>query len=260
MTTITGCVSRFLSRLLAVLLLPGTVLFLLSASGQAVDWAADKPFIYTNPSDMWQRHTAILAAVKKTPDARIVFIGDSITQFWEGKGKAVWDRYYAPRKALNLGVSGDRTNGCMWRLENGELDGIKPKLAVILIGTNNTWGDEMPVDASARGTRIIVETVRRKLPDTEILLLAIFPREDPNTNGKYKLLNQAVSGIKFDAKVHYLDIGKQFLDDNGKIARGFEGDKLHLSAEGYQIWAAAIEAGVAKVLGDTPVAPPKPGG
>ena len=231
-------------------LVMGAVLYGLTSASHAEEWAADKPFTYPNPSDLLQRHNVILEAVKKMPDAKIIFIGDSITHFWETTGKAVWDKHYASRKALNLGVSGDRTNGCMWRLDNGELAGLKPKLAVILIGTNNTWGDEMPVDASARGVRTIVELVRKKLPDTAILLMGIFPREDPNTNGKYKLLNQAVSEMKFDGKVHYMDIGKQFLDDSGKIARGFEGDKLHLSAEGYQIWATAIEAGVARVLGE----------
>ena len=105
-------------------------------------------------------------------------------------------------------------------------------------------------DASTRGVKIIVEKVRKKLPDTEILLLGIFPREDPNTNGKYKLLNQAVSKLQFDDKVHYLDIGKSFLDEKGKIARGFQSDKLHLAPEGYKIWAEAIEPKVAELLGE----------
>ena len=259
MITNTKRVQKTGSWWVGVPMMLGAALCGLTSASHAEEWAADKPYTYPNPSDMLQRHNVILEAAKKMPDANVIFIGDSITHFWENTGKPVWDKYYAPRKALNLGVSGDRSNGCMWRMDNGELDGLKPKLAVILIGTNNTWGNEMPVDASARGIRIVVEKVRKKLPETKVLLLGLLPREDPNTNGKWKQLNLLIAAEKFDPQVEYLDISGKFLDDTGKIVRGFGGDKLHLSAEGYQIWADAIESRVAAALGDKPNTTGTPG-
>ena len=108
----------------------------------------------------------------------------------------------------------------------------------------------MPVDANVRGIKLVTELVLRKLPGTKVLLLALLPREDFNTNGKWKKVNQQLAGEKFGPQVEYLDIGTRFLDEHGKIARGYAGDKLHLSAEGYRIWAEAIEDRVAKALGE----------
>ena len=205
--------------------------------------------------DWWERHAAVLR-MKNAIDPEIVLIGDSITHLWGGEpaanlrnGAKAFASVFAPYRVLNLGFGWERTQNVLWRLDNGELDGIEPKLVVILIGTNNTWGEEVPVEDNVRGIKLVTGLVLRKLPRTKVLLLALFPREDPNTNGKWKKVNQKLASEKFGPRVTYLDIGGKFLDENGKIARGFAGDKLHLSAAGYQIWAEAIMPKVVEALG-----------
>ena len=88
----------------------------------------------------------------------------------------MWTKYYADRNALNLGFSGDRTENVLWRLQNGEIDGIAPKLAVIMIGTNNTGHRSDPPEQIAAGVQAILSELQQRLPDTKVLLLAIFPR------------------------------------------------------------------------------------
>jgi len=112
----------------------------------------------------------------------ILFLGDSITDGWRNKGLNVWNKYYAPRHAANFGIGGDRTQHVLWRMEKGELDGIKPKVVVLMIGTNNTGKEKdtgkicNTVPEIIEGVRVVVRELRVKLPDSKILLLAIFPR------------------------------------------------------------------------------------
>ncbi len=112
----------------------------------------------------------------KQGDVDLIFIGDSITDMWATRGKEVWDKFYGNRKAMNAGIGGDRTQHVLWRLDNGNIDGIHPKLAVIMIGTNNSNGNDNTAEEIADGIKAIVKEVREKLPDTKILLLGIFPR------------------------------------------------------------------------------------
>src|SRR4029077_13842354 len=108
-----------------------------------------------------------------------LFIGDSITDAWqnggERGGKEVWKKYYANRKAMNAGIGGDRTQHVIWRLNNGNIDGIHPKLTVLMIGTNNTPGNDNTAEEIAEGIKTIVSKVREKIPETKILILGIFP-------------------------------------------------------------------------------------
>ncbi|HTQ39570.1 MAG TPA: GDSL-type esterase/lipase family protein [Pirellulales bacterium] len=117
----------------------------------------------------------------KQGDVDLLFVGDSITQGWETRGKDVWDKYYGNRKAMNDGISGDRTQHVLWRHDQGNIDGIHPKLAVIMIGTNNSNGKDNTAEEIADGVTAIVHQLREKLPDTKLLLLGIFPR-GPNTD------------------------------------------------------------------------------
>ena len=181
----------------------------------------------------------------------LVFIGDSITQAWEGNGKDVWAKYYGKRNAVNLGIGGDRTQHVIWRLDNGNLKDIAPKAAVIMIGTNNS-GSNSPAEI-ADGVKVIVEQIRKKSPNTKILLLAVFPRGTNNDDTRRKV-NQGANAIfekLADSKhVHYLDIGEHFLTDNGTLEREIMPDLLHLSPQGYTIWAESIEKSLAKLLGE----------
>lgn len=185
----------------------------------------------------------------------LAFIGDSITQGWEGAGKAVWAAYYGERKALNLGIGGDRTQHVLWRLDNGNLDGISPKIAVIMIGTNNSANDRNSASEIVDGVTAIVTKLRQQTPSTKLLLLAIFPRgaDFNEQRGKILQVNQTLSRLHDGESVFYQDIGQHFIEDNGSISPSIMPDSLHLSTAGYGIWAEAIEPFLAKHLGDTPV-------
>lgn len=181
----------------------------------------------------------------------LVFIGDSITQGWEGAGKDVWQEFYGKRNAVNLGIGGDRTQHVLWRLENGNIEGISPKLAVVMIGTNNS-GDNSPREI-ADGIEAIVATLRKELPETKILLLGIFPRGADESDPRRRVnerTNEIVSKLDDGEHVDYLDIGAEFLEDDGTLPRAIMPDLLHLSPQGYEIWARSIEASVAEQMGE----------
>src|SRR2546430_14665455 len=184
--------------------------------------------------------------------AQIIFIGDSITQGWEGEGKEVWANFYAPRNAVNLGIGGDRTQHVLWRLDNGNLDGLKPRAAVVMIGTNNSNGEDNTVDQIADGVTAIVKKLREKLPQTKLLLLPIFPRsENPSPQrGKVLQVNQILQRFVDDRTVIWVDFGYKFLNNDGTIPHDLMPDYLHLSPKGYEIWAESMEDKLAAILGD----------
>ncbi len=181
----------------------------------------------------------------------LLLIGDSITQGWEGAGKDVWAKYYTPRHAVNLGIGGDRTQHVLWRLDNGNIKGIHPKAAVLMIGTNNS-GNNTP-EQIAEGITAIVQKLRKDLPETKILLLAIFPRGADKSDSRRQVneaTNKIVSKLDDGKMVYYLDIGPAFLADDGTLSKEIMPDLLHLSPKGYQIWAEAIEPKLAVLMGE----------
>ena len=137
----------------------------------------------------------------------------------------------------------------LWRLDHGNIDGISPKLAVLMIGTNNC---QSPAEKIAEGIKRIVEKLRTSLPQTKVLVLAIFPRADQPEPVRQNLVktNRIISKLADNKMVFYLDIGPKFLDANGKLGREIMPDLLHPNAKGYQIWAEAIEPTVAKLMGE----------
>lgn len=195
-----------------------------------------------------ERHEKFNERVKQG-HADLVFIGDSITHGWEGRGKEVWEKYYGKRHAVNLGIGGDRTQHVIWRLDHGNFEGITPKVAVIMIGTNNSK-DNTPQEI-ADGVTAIVKQIRTKSPHTKILLLGIFPR-GANPEDARRKVNEATNAIisKLDdgKHVYYLDIGAKFLDKDGTLSRDIMPDLLHPNEKGYQIWAEAIEPTLKKLL------------
>jgi lysophospholipase L1-like esterase len=203
----------------------------------------------------WTKRAKLLdERVKDTPDTQVLFIGDSITQGWEGVtgGSNVWKKYYAPRKAVNLGIGGDRTQHVLWRLEKAPLEGVKPKAAVVMIGTNNSNGEDNTPGQIIDGIEAIIKKLRSRLPNTKILLLAIFPRgENFNAQrGKLAQINQILTKFHDGQNIHYLDIGPQFLNRDGILPGEIMPDYLHLSEKGYQIWAEAIEPKLSELLGE----------
>ena len=190
------------------------------------------------------RHLDKLAEIKSHPDTQIVFIGDSITHGWEKEGLNVWNAYYKKYDAIDLGYGGDRTENVLWRLQHGEVDGIKPKLAVLMFGTNNTGHRQEDPATTAAGIKRNIDELRRRLPGTKILLLAIFPRdEQPDTpyrqiNGK---INAIIAGFADNKKVFFLNINDAFLDANGVLSKDIMPDLLHPNEKGYDIWARAMQ-------------------
>lgn len=202
--------------------------------------------------DWWKgRAERLNQSVKETPDTELLFIGDSITQGWEGAGARTWQERYAPRKAVNLGIGGDRTQHVLWRLDNGNLEGIHPKAAVVMIGTNNSNGIDNTAGQIIDGVTAIVQRLRSALPDTRVLLLGIFPRGE-NINeqrGKILQINQVLAKLDDGDHVHYLDIGHHFVTSQGLIPQDIMPDFLHLSEKGYQLWADAIAPKLNELLG-----------
>lgn len=197
--------------------------------------------------DWVKRHEAIVA-LGKSRQPELLFIGDSITHFFGGepadarqRGPEVWDKYYAPRKALNLGYGWDRTENVLWRLHHGEIDGLAPKVVVVMIGTNNAGINT--VEEIAAGIEAICTELHLRLPTTKILLLGIFPRGSKPDAPRAKLMavNQRISSLDGKNALTYLDIGKVFLEPDGSIAPEIMNDYLHPTSAGYERWAAAME-------------------
>jgi beta-glucosidase len=189
--------------------------------------------------------------------AEVIFVGDSITEGWEGNGKAVWQKYYAPRHALNLGIGSDHTQHVLWRLDHGNLEGLHPKAAVVLIGVNNIPDDTNTPRMVLEGVTAVVHKLREKLPETKILLLAIFPfRQDFNLQrAKALQVNQALHKLDDGKWIYFLDIGHLFIQPDGKISRSIMRDFLHPTPEGYRIWAEAMEPTLARLLDEKPIEP-----
>ena len=190
------------------------------------------------------RQNEVLGRAKASPgDCDLEFIGDSITQGWETAGKNVWQRYYGSRKALNFGVGGDRTQNVLWRFENGQLDGIKAKVAIVMIGTNNSNDQDNTAAEMLDGVTAVVNQIRTRQPDTKILLLGIFPRglTFSTQRGKILQVNQALARLDDAQHIFYLDIGSRLIENSGAISPDIMPDALHPSEAGYRIWAAAME-------------------
>lgn len=184
----------------------------------------------------------------------LLFLGDSITQGWNDN--EVWRTFYGPRRAANFGINGDKTQNVLWRIRDGELDGIGPKAVVLLIGTNNLSAS--PPEEIARGIAAIVAEIRRRLPEARVLLLGILPRgERPGpARDRIRAVNQLIARLDDGSRVRFLDIGRSFVDEDGTISREIMPDSLHLSPKGYRIWAEAMEPALRPLL-DEPGHDPK---
>lgn len=221
--------------------------------GMAVAIAADEP--KDNPAAKTlnrdvPRHKEFLKNAEKQPDTQVVFIGDSITQGWEGAGKKVWADNFTAFKPLNLGIGGDQTGHVLWRITTGkELETLKPKVAVMMIGTNNSGGHS--AEQIAGGVKAIVEELRKQKPEMKILVLGIFPRSAKATDKireKLKDTNAMIAKLADDKAVFYKDIGDKFLDKDGTLDRKIMPDLLHLSDAGYKIWAENVKEDIEKLL------------
>ena len=216
-------------------------------------------------SEWWlARHQQVLERIAQG-NIDLIMVGDSITHNWESTGKKVWDQYYASRSAVNFGFGGDGTESVIWRFDNGEIDGINPKLAILMIGTNNSNGEDHTPEEIADGIKAICTRMRAKMPKTKILILAIFPRgfgsdeqrealgHSTTFNPQWAKNDQAskiASRIADGKHIFYLDINEAFLDEKGILTREVMPDFVHLSEKGYRLWAEALEPTIAELMGE----------
>lgn len=200
----------------------------------------------------WKKRHERKVAAAQGKECDLLFIGDSITHYWEKAGKEVWQKYYAARKPFNLGFSGDRTEQVLWRFKNGELAKLQPKVAIIMIGTNNT-SRMQKAEETAAGVQAIITQLLQHSPKTKVLLLAIFPR-GATAEHKMRKLNDEINSILKtydDGKtVYYLDLAPAFLDKEGNLPKSVMPDLVHPKAGGYQIWAETMEPKLKELLGE----------
>ena len=187
----------------------------------------------------------------------VYFEGDSITRRWGATDYPDflqnWKQNFYGWNAANFGWGGDTTQNILWRLQNGELDGVNPKIIVILAGTNNvgrTPGDGAKIADVVKGIKAVVLLCRRTAPRATIILTAIFPRNDnvevvPTINA----INSRIAKLADGKRIRFLNINNKLADQNGILFDGLTVDKLHLSLKGYQIWADALKPIFREVLG-----------
>ena len=197
------------------------------------------------------RHTENIGQMSKG-DIDLLMVGDSITQNFESIGVKVWNRHFKPYKAINLGFGGDRTNHLLWRLDHLPLLKKSPKGAVVLIGTNNIcWGSDTPKQA-AEGVQAVAQKLHNLYPKMRILVQGVLPRRRQLDHPHRKQINELNSYLPALLKdiphVTFLDIGPKFLDEKGFLSKEMMPDTTHPSERGHEIWAAAIESELKKML------------
>jgi beta-glucosidase len=231
--------------------------FLRAQDKVATDTAGKKPasvtpMTKTRPNDpkveqnFLKRHEGFLKdkeeALQKG-NVDLLFVGDSITDAWRrGEQFKLMQEKWGKHNPLNLGIGGDRTEHVLWRLDNGEVDGLKPKAIMLMIGTNNLGTKQSPED-TILGVKAVVAKLREKLPDSKLLLLAVFPRGnqpgDP-FRAQIKQVNDAIATLDDGKHIKYLDISEKFLAPSGELTKEIMPDFLHPNAKGYEIWADAV--------------------
>jgi len=268
--------SHFRGRRLlgASLLCSIAVSFTLRTVGQ--ETVASEPNPAVVPSDRlsepwWAaRHKAVLEAARQHPDTQLLLIGDSITNNYDKADlpdenfQPTWKQFYEPRKALNLGFSGDTTAHLLWRLDHGEVDGLHPKAVVLLIGTNNTGHHNQSAEETEIGIDAVIADLEDRLPETNILLLGILPSEISDSKSERdRAINQYLAICYGEnPRISYLDIGSIFYKSGALNAALFydprlpqHGKPLHPDTNGQRMMAEAIEPTLAKLMGDAPRVP-----
>jgi lysophospholipase L1-like esterase len=190
-------------------------------------------------------HESFLARGKSS-QIGVLFLGDSITNGWFwGNNREIWNDHFGKYNPANFGIGADLTQHVLWRIDHGELDGIHPKVVVLLIGTNNIGYAD---DEIVAGVEKIAAEIHEKLPDAKLLLMGIFPRgADPKipeiarVRAKIKTVNAPLAKLDDGNKTRFLDIGDQFLSSDGSISKSIMPDALHPNYDGYKIWADAMQ-------------------
>ena len=203
-----------------------------------------KPEDASTPAPVNAGRQKTFLEIAKDKDIQLVFLGDSITELWQKRGKTVWEEFYTKHDAVNFGVSGEHTEHTLGHITGGILNGLHPKVVVLMIGTNNVG--HIPDERAwwvADGIRKIVRTVHERLPETKVLLLGVLPRGKKDSKHRKQIteINTTISKLDDGKKTRFLDLTPKFTDADGDIPKDIMPDQLHPSAKGYQIWAEAMQ-------------------
>jgi lysophospholipase L1-like esterase len=249
--------SRYVHNSFAVGLMPIIMCTALGAAGREVSASADQPLKRADANSQLA-HRQLL---EKARQGRIgvYFVGDSITRRWGASDPqyqdllANWKKNFFGWNAANFGWGGDTTQNILWRLHNGELDGVNPKVIVVLAGTNNVGtrpGDDAKVADIAAGIKAILDVCRRNAPNATIILTAIFPRNDNMAvMPTIHKLNECISKYADGKRIRFLDVNDKLADKHGKLFPGMMHDNLHPTVNGYQVWADGLKPLLTELLG-----------
>ncbi|MFA5815145.1 MAG: GDSL-type esterase/lipase family protein [Bacteroidales bacterium] len=197
----------------------------------------------------WYSQFDAINKIGQDRKADLILLGNSITQGWGGEGRSVWsavpelwDSLFKPLNAANFGISGDRTQHVLWRIQNGNFDKVKPKVIALEIGVNN-FRDNSDKEI-ADGIQSIVRALLKKVPAAKIILFGPLPtgtdNKDPN-RPKYKQIHQIIHGLNNGKNVFYQNMDKQFINPDGTLVEGLlSPDAIHLTAAGYRKWAGVL--------------------
>ena len=201
----------------------------------------------------WKEKHAADVAVAQKGGVDVLFVGDSITEGWEWGDGEHWKKCFVPLHAANFGIGGDTTQNLLWRLDNGDVGVLQPKVVVALIGTNNLGRENATAAEAARGVEAVVRKLRSAFPDARVVLHGIFPCDyspKAEVRQRVKDVNARLARLDgLDGKVVFRDIGAIFLEPDGSILPAVSPDGLHLTPEGYRRWAETLEPLVRELLG-----------
>lgn len=203
----------------------------------------------TNGEKWWNGNCERIDADIKKMEGKIdvAFVGDSITARWRDSEN--WKKHWGSYRAVNMGIGGDQTQHVLWRLQNGDLEGYKAKLFVVMIGTNNMWSKEPDPAQAAAGVKAVIDLIQSKQPEAKILLMSILPTGDKPNPGREKRMavNELISKYA-GGSVEYMDIAAKYLEPDGTISKEVMHDFLHLAPKGYDIWADSISGKVKEIV------------
>ena len=180
----------------------------------------------------------------------VVFLGDSITRKWRDAPE-IWKNRYEPINAVNFGIMGDVIQHVLWRVEHGELDGIRPKVVVLLIGTNNS--NRKGPGPIVTGIKHLIDVIHERCPSTKVLLMGIFPRDKPEDKYCMQIINAVnpeLAKLDNGKSVRFLNINDKFETPDGKLRDELFADRLHPNPAGYQVWADAMQPLLKEMLQD----------
>ncbi len=208
-----------------------------------------KQFAWMSLSTWYQKH-ADDVRIAEQGRARVVFLGDSITEMWD-HAQPVWDREFAPYGAANFGIGGDLTQNLLWRLDHGDIEKLNPDVVVILIGVNNFLHNNASAGDTFAGVQAVVDRALQGYPNAHIVLQGIFPYgEMPGTPERARVAatNELIKTLADNPRIDYYDFGAVFLQDDGRISKAIMTDYLHPTERGYELWAGQLSPVLSRLL------------